>query len=138
MLKYKVIRAFVAVWCVVCVSYGGVRAALGALLGGQGATSEVTESVQEVEVRQEPPAADDVQLTTESGSQETEANEEDVTEEDMTESEAETSDVPSLSEYLSGFVCGSCRRNCTLDNPRCHNGSRLAEAKAQEYLQYYQ
>jgi hypothetical protein len=45
--------------------------------------------------------------------------------------------VPSLSEYLSSFTCGNCRRNCSLDHPRCHNGSRLAEAKAEEYYSLY-
>ena len=53
------------------------------------------------------------------------------------EQEAEAEDVPSLREYLSGFTCGSCRRNCSLDNPRCHNGSRLAKAKAEEYYSIY-
>ena len=51
--------------------------------------------------------------------------------------EAQAANIPSLEEYLSGFTCGSCRRNCSLDNPRCHNGSRLAQAKAQEYYSMY-
>lgn len=51
--------------------------------------------------------------------------------------EAQATDIPSLDEYLSGFTCGSCRRNCSLDNPRCHNGSRLAQAKAEEYYRMY-
>lgn len=50
---------------------------------------------------------------------------------------AETLDIPSLNEYLSWFTCGSCRRNCSLDHPRCHNGSRLADLKAQEYYDAY-
>ncbi|MDO4808211.1 MAG: hypothetical protein Q4A07_13300, partial [Coriobacteriales bacterium] len=51
--------------------------------------------------------------------------------------EEQVADVPSLEEYLSGYTCGFCRRNCSLDNPRCHNGSRLAQAKAEEYHNIY-
>ena len=46
-------------------------------------------------------------------------------------------DIPSLSEYLSWYICGSCRHNCSLANPRCHNGSRLAELKVQEDYELY-
>ena len=51
--------------------------------------------------------------------------------------QTEVLDIPSLSEYLSWYICGSCRHNCSLANPRCHNGSRLAELKVQEYYELY-
>lgn len=58
-------------------------------------------------------------------------------EEGPSEEEAEEVYVPSLEEYLSQYTCGSCRRNCSLANPRCFNGSQLADAKAQEYYSMF-
>lgn len=60
-------------------------------------------------------------------------------EEEAWEAEAEVEEayVPSLEEYLSQFTCGSCRRNCSLANPHCFNGSQLADAKAQEYYSMF-
>lgn len=154
MLRNKVILAFVVVWCAVCVSYVGVRAAMGVVFGGSDATSESAEKVRgaeaEVQVRQEPVASTAPEVQTESSAREshesssaTEVQTNPVTTVEVATPEpvadmAKTPDVPSLSEYLSGFTCGSCRHNCTLDNPRCFNGSRLAEAKAQEYQELYQ
>lgn len=58
-------------------------------------------------------------------------------EEESWEAEAEEVYVPSLEEYLSQYTCGSCRRNCSLANPHCFNGSQLADAKAQEYYSMF-
>ena len=45
--------------------------------------------------------------------------------------------VPSLYEYLSQFSCGSCRRYCSLCNPRCHTGVRKAENAEYDYYEIY-
>ena len=58
-------------------------------------------------------------------------------EQQVEEQQVEEQSAPSLAEYLSQFTCGNCRRNCSLDHPRCHNGSLLAELKAQEYAALY-
>lgn len=128
MLKYKVIRAFVAIWCAVCLAYVGVRTSLG-MLSSQDDAASAEEQVKEqvVEAPQEIPEE----------SEEPEGVEEYEEPEPESEAEAEAELAPSLYEYLSRFTCGSCRRNCSLANPRCHNGSRLAEAKAQEYYELY-
>lgn len=196
MLKYKVIRSFIAVWCVVCLTYAGVRTTLGAFLYMSGTESEVTEKVEEsasaedatkvvervpqtetkaverTEVQEAQPEPEtEAVVTTESEEAEaaskalaepesesesesapetetyTEPESAEVatttdedwtqeTEEVVTEGSEETY-APSLYEYLSQFTCGSCRRNCSLSNPRCHNGSMLAQVKAQEYYSIY-
>ncbi|MCI7814020.1 MAG: hypothetical protein MR543_10160 [Robinsoniella sp.] len=46
-------------------------------------------------------------------------------------------DTPSLEEYLSKLRCGGCGRNCTLLNPRCHNGNRKAVAAQEQYYATY-
>ena len=126
MLRNKIIRAFVAVWCVVCLSYVGVRTAVATFmdssavaLEGVGEAPSATESAE-----QDEPANQD---------EPTEWEEQEETEPQDVDQEEQVADVPSLEDYLSGFTCGSCRRNCSLDTPRCHNGSRLAQAKAEEY-----
>lgn len=215
MLRNKIIQAFVAVWCAVCLSYVGVRTALGVLLGGSGtgtgeeSAAPLTEpgtgepwtgvdTSDQLETQAPPQAsqdlgADETTSSVESdepaeptsvdftlpdepvaqGSPETiepqvleepmttvqpdsvpdvtvESGDADSTGEEGSEwtdnrgagqdvwlEETSAQDVPSLYEYLSGFTCGSCRRNCSLANPRCHNGSRLADAKTQEYYSVY-
>ena len=46
-------------------------------------------------------------------------------------------DVPTLSEYLSLLICGGCRHNCSLVNPRCMKGSAKAESATEEYYAIY-
>ena len=153
MFKYRVIGASVAVWCVVCLSYVGVRAALWALSGKtdvstasvEASSSSVAEDdggtaspgedaagnpTPPVEIPVEAPAQAPTSVPVETQGQDT------TVVEDQIQSE-EVLSAPSLDEYLSQYTCGSCRRNCSLDNPRCHNGSRLAELKAQEYYETY-
>lgn len=149
MLKYRVIGAFVAVWCAVCLSYVGVRAAVGALAGKtdvstasvEASSSSVAEDDggtaspgEDVAGNPTPPVETPAQAPT-SVPVETQGQDTTVVE-DQIQSE-EVLSAPSLDEYLSQYTCGSCRRNCSLDNPRCHNGSRLAELKAQEYYETY-
>ena len=159
MPRSKIIGAFVAVWCVVCLSYAGARTALAGLLDS---STSALEGAGEAPSVTEPTGQDEAAKRTESGEQApasptvqsepvTQAEPDDsAASSDMTEMEgqveAEHQDVgqeeqvaaaPSLAEYLSGFTCGSCRRNCSLDHPRCHNGSRLAQAKAEEYYSIY-
>ena len=160
MLKYKLIRAYVAIWCAVCLLYVGVRTAFGVVTTGLTEASEQTEKVDAT------PVADNSSTQTQVEGQgsaqnvsstpvptqtstptvvtppvETTAPVSAPTEDTVTTQETTTSnqqqDKPSLSEYLSQFTCGNCRRNCSLDHPRCHNGSRLAELKAQEYYETY-
>jgi len=189
MLKNKVIGTFVAIWFAVCLSYGGLRAALVAVLEEsvasaqevtasredadttsqpvvvveREATEEVTEEVTEASLEEvegeatetlveepvdeaavatesepaEEPATEE-SLEEESSSYEEEDSwEEESWEEESWEEETEEVYVPSLEEYLSQYTCGSCRRNCSLANPRCFNGSQLADAKAQEYYSLF-
>ena len=164
-MRNKIIRAFVAVWCVVCLSYVGVRSAVAALVDGTAIEREDAEATSS-QAGQADPKERAGQTTPSSTAQsapeaqpnptgqavptpqaapepepETQARPESATARPnpvaQEEQEAEAEDVPSLREYLSGFTCGSCRRNCSLDNPRCHNGSRLAKAKAEEYYSIY-
>lgn len=168
MLKYRLIRTYLAVCCAVCVSYAGARAAWGLLWNGDAGTAEptnVTASVDEsklspVTVVREPPSTvaaeqpvgdttldeperdggasageGDAAQGAEDAAQE--AVEQQVEEQQVEEQQVEEQSAPSLAEYLSQFTCGNCRRNCSLDHPRCHNGSRLAELKAQEYAALY-
>ena len=164
-MRNKIIRAFVAVWCVVCLSYVGVRSAVAALVDGTAIVREDAEATSSP-AGQADPLGQAGQTTPSSTAQSAPETQPDPTEqaeptaqaapepepetqarpEDsparpdpvaQEEQEAEAEDVPSLREYLSGFTCGSCRRNCSLDNPRCHNGSRLAKAKAEEYYSIY-
>lgn len=141
MLKYRVIRAFVAVWCALCVSYAGVRAVIGAVLGKTDVVEEVasvdesTDSEGVISPQADP--AEDVSIdepTVAEPSNDAEALGDKT---DGWTQENTTPDIPSLNEYLSWYTCGSCRRNCSLANPRCHNGSRLAQIKAQEYYEMY-
>ena len=159
MTRKKIISAFVAVWLTICVSYMGVRTAMAALTGGQTITSadaEVASSAteqNELSEQEEPTGlveptgqatpdaatqGEPVAQTVSDGSSahagptaRIEQPQEEVADEEQ------ATDIPSLDEYLSGFTCGSCRRNCSLDNPRCHNGSRLAQSKAEEYYRMY-
>ena len=164
-MRNKIIRAFVAVWCVVCLSYVGVRSAVAALVDGSAivredaeATSSLAEQADPKEqagqttpnstaqsapeaqpnpteqAEPTPQAAPEPEPETQARPESSTASPNPVAQE---EQEAEAEDVPLLREYLSGFTCGSCRRNCSLDNPRCHNGSRLAKAKAEEYYSIY-
>lgn len=119
MLKHRIIGAFVAVWFAVCLWYVGVRAVCGAMLG------KTTGSETTATAAQTPNAPEEEQASSSA------------TEGTQTTETTEAASIPSLSEYLSSFTCGSCRRNCSLDNPRCHNGSRLAEAKTQEYYELW-
>lgn len=184
MLKNKVIGTFVAIWFAVCLSYGGLRAALVAVLeesvaSAQEATASwedadttsqpvvVVEREAAEEVTEEPSEAsleeaedeaaealveepvDEVTVALEAEPAEEPATEEsleeesswyeeeDSWEEESWEEETEEVYVPSLEEYLSQYTCGSCRRNCSLANPRCFNGSQLADAKAQEYYSLF-
>jgi hypothetical protein len=153
MLRTKVIWAFVTVWCAVCLAYVGVRTVFGAVSGAIVRVDEPAEvstsdsvststsadtSLPEVEPLAvvEVPDAVAEEVVEEVPE---EVIEEPFVEEPTEESVAEYEDtsVPSLFEYLSQFTCGSCRRNCSLANPRCHNGSRLADAKVQEYYDLY-
>lgn len=177
-MRNKIIRAFVAVWCAVCLSYVGVRTAVAAFTDSVAAAShdgevafsttdqvEVTEQSEQVKPTEQVPSTQqttsgssahresELQTKTNDSStsmdlltQEEQAAPEtqDSVQEDTVEAvpeytvqEEQTAYVPSLSEYLSSFTCGNCRRNCSLDHPRCHNGSRLAEAKAEEYYSLY-
>ena len=159
MTRKKIISAFVAVWLTICVSYMGVRTAMAALTDSQTITSadaEVASSAteqNELSEQEEPTGLVDptgqatpnattqgepVAQTVSDGSSahagptaRIEQPQEEVADDEQ------ATDIPSLDEYLSGFTCGSCRRNCSLDNPRCHNGSRLAQAKAEEYYRMY-
>ena len=159
MTRKKIISAFVAVWLTICVSYMGVRTAMAALTDSQTITSadaEVASSAteqNELSEQEEPTGLVDptgqatpdattqgepVAQTVSDGSSahagptaRIEQPQEEVADEEQ------ATDIPSLDEYLSGFTCGSCRRNCSLDNPRCHNGSRLAQSKAEEYYRMY-
>lgn len=159
MTRKKIISAFVAVWLTICVSYMGVRTAMAALTDSQTITSadaEVASSAteqNELSEQEEPTGlveptgqatpdaatqGEPVAQTVSDGSSAhagPTAREEQHQEE--TADDEQATDIPSLDEYLSGFTCGSCRRNCSLDNPRCHNGSRLAQAKAEEYYRMY-
>ncbi len=221
MLKHKVIGAFVAVWLALCVSYGGIRAALATILSdadaptGETATASTSigEQTTPVLVEEQPapgqtetsqypepqahtndePSSEIVSVSTSgnmasesspattdnhASSEEpaaatdsnTSSNEATMMSDDASsnvsaptdssssssatseptfsdqvgptaygeeEQVTEAADVPTLEEYLSQFTCGSCRRNCSLANPRCHNGSRLADAKAQEYYEMF-
>ena len=159
MTRKKIISAFVAVWLTICVSYMGVRTAMAALTDSQTITSadaEVAFSAteqNELSEQEEPTGlveptgqatpdattqSEPIAQTVSDGSSahagptaRIEQPQEEVADEEQ------ATDIPSLDEYLSGFTCGSCRRNCSLDNPRCHNGSRLAQAKAEEYYRMY-
>lgn len=168
MTRNRMIRAFVAVWCVVCLTYVGVRSAVATLVDGAAVTREDAEAVsstvepigQDEHADQTEPTSQAKptsraepmeQVTPDSTAQSepvTQTEQDDsstypypVTREEQTETETQelgqeeqaAVDSLSLSEYLSGFTCGSCRRNCSLDNPRCHNGSRLAQVKTEEY-----
>ena len=140
MLKHKVIGAFVAVWCAMCLLYMGARMALGTIMGAQGETSAVDVEKEPELVATEREATQEQELVTEPAPEleedPLELESESVPESETAE-EAQIADTPTLYEYLSQYTCGSCRRNCSLANPRCHNGSRLAEAKAQEYYDIY-
>ncbi|MBR3224573.1 MAG: hypothetical protein IKF78_04550 [Atopobiaceae bacterium] len=153
MLKYRIIGAFVAVWCAVCVSYVGVRMALGALTGKADVPTESVEASSSSVASNDGSSASSDKAAAEDSTPPVEDSAE-TSAQDPTESSAEAQaqdpafadsqtqseeilSAPSLSEYLSQYTCGSCRRNCSLDNPRCHNGSRLAELKAQEYYETY-
>lgn len=164
MLKNKVIGSFVAIWFAVCLSYGGLRATLVAVLEESVASAqEVTASREDADTTSQPVVVvereaaetlveelvDEAAVATESEPAEEPATEEsleeesswyeeeDSWEEENWEEEAEEVYVPSLEEYLSQYTCGSCRRNCSLANPRCFNGSQLADAKAQEYYSLF-
>lgn len=163
MTRNKIIRAFVAVWLAISLSYFGLRSAVAALMGNQAAArtdeetasgaaepAEQTDQVEQTEPAAPGPAAQSesvAQSRPDSSSSHTNSSaqkEQSQVEETETETEpqvvaqdVQAENIPSLDEYLSGFTCGSCRRNCSLDNPRCHNGSRLAQAKAQEYYSLY-
>ena len=184
MMRNKIIRAFVVVWCAVCLSYVGVRTAVAAFTDSVAAASQdgevassttdqvkVTEQTEQVKPTEQVPSTqqttsdssahreseaqtkpNDPSASTEQVTQveqvtqeeQIEPETEDTVQEEQAGEEAEdvvqeeqAAYVPSLSEYLSGFTCGNCRRNCSLDHPRCHNGSRLAEAKAEEYYSLY-
>ena len=181
MLKHRVIGTFVAVWCAVCLSYVGVRTALGALtsrastqaesvgtsagdtvttIGGTANADESTalqsqreteDSTNQQEAEEganqgvavnQAPAEGSVTIDAAPQAEDSTVGYEAPQTEAPLESEVQTQDeevfsAPSLSEYLSQYTCGSCRRNCSLDNPHCHNGSRLAELKAQEYYETY-
>lgn len=162
MLKYKVIRAFVVVWCAVCLIYVGVRTALGALVDrtAQVETGETVEEqvaivapepevnsapepvttpepTAELEPAPVPEPADKTESGSGSESETTDTTDDLLNEIEDRAQETEALEAPSLAEYLSWYTCGSCRRNCSLANPRCHNGSRLAQLKAQEYYELY-
>lgn len=171
MPKSKIIQAFVAVWCAVCLSYVGVRTAVAGFWDSSVATPEdvgeapdAAESAErdELEEWDDPTKQDEPTKGTEPGehtatgsteqsepvtqvepddtstsSDAMEWEEQGEVEYQDVDQEEQVADVPSLEEYLSGYTCGFCRRNCSLDNPRCHNGSRLAQAKAEEYHNIY-
>lgn len=46
-------------------------------------------------------------------------------------------DAPSLTEFLSTMICGGCRHNCSLVNPRCMKGRSKAESATVEYYETY-
>lgn len=46
-------------------------------------------------------------------------------------------DVPSLTQFLSTLICGGCRHNCSLINPRCMKGRAKAESATVEYYETY-
>ncbi len=154
-MRNRIIGAFVAVWCAICLSYVGVRTAAAALANGTSiarkdaeaapAATERAEPTEQVEPTEwvEPDPTVQSEPTTQTMPDDSSAlpglmlREEQPEVEAEVADEEEATDVPTLREYLSGFTCGSCHRNCSLDHPRCHNGSRLAEAKAEEYYSMY-
>lgn len=95
---------------------------------------ETTQPAEPEKVEDPAPNTEGTSETNESMVEDTEGPSEEAEDAELV---AEMVDIPSLSEYLSWFTCGSCRRNCSLDHPRCHNGSRLADLKAQEYYDTY-
>lgn len=167
MLKYKLIRAYVAIWCVVCLLYVGARAAFGVVAGGPGEETKTTEATESTEKEDAVPTPNEPTGQTQNGGRESSSNDQGISSESTetvhapvettspvstnapsegtgqsqqtqeTQVTEQQQSAPSLSEYLSQFTCGNCRRNCSLDHPRCHNGSRLAELKAQEYYETY-
>lgn len=144
MIRNKIIGAFVAVWFVVCLCYMGVRTMAVAFADDAAVaqsepvtqtTSDDSSATSDLSAQDE--AGQDlavqnlsVQDTSQEDTEPQDANAE-------PDQEEQAAIVPSLSEYLSHFTCGSCHRNCPLNNPRCHNGSRLARAKAEEYYSLY-
>lgn len=48
-----------------------------------------------------------------------------------------TTNIPTLEEYLSQFTCDNCRKQCSLLNPSCEIGKKAREEKIQEYYQKY-
>lgn len=48
-----------------------------------------------------------------------------------------TTNIPTLEEYLSQFTCDGCRKQCSLLNPICEIGKKAREEKIQEYNQKY-
>ena len=48
-----------------------------------------------------------------------------------------TTNIPTLEEYLSQFTCDGCRKQCSLLNPSCEIGKKEREEKIQEYYQKY-
>ena len=161
MLKYKLIRAYVAIWCVVCLLYVGARAAFGVVEGGQNETTNTTEAAESTQTVDVAPAPSEPTEQVQNGGRESSSDDPGISSEPtvtvhapventnpvstsmpsentgQTQQTEQQQSAPSLSEYLSQFTCGNCRRNCSLDHPRCHNGSRLAELKAQEYYETY-
>lgn len=49
-----------------------------------------------------------------------------------------TTNIPTLEEYLSQFTCDGCRKECSLLNPSCEIGKKEGEEKVQEYYQKYE
>ncbi|MBR3316292.1 MAG: hypothetical protein IKG21_00535 [Atopobiaceae bacterium] len=159
MTRNKTIGSFVAVWLAICLLYLGVRTAVTSLTNSQTITradAEVASSAAELEELSEQEEPTGLVDPTEQATPDAAAQSEPVAQtvsdgssahtgpiarderpQEEVADEAQATDIPSLDEYLSGFTCGSCRRNCSLDNPRCHNGSRLAQAKAEEYYRMY-
>lgn len=50
-------------------------------------------------------------------------------------SSSNTTNIPTLEEYLSQFTCDGCGKQCSLLNPGCEIGKKAREEKIQEYYQ---
>ena len=64
---------------------------------------------------------------------------EDTYEEETTAAQQDEENVekPTLSQFLSGMICGGCHRRCLLISPGCMRGQMKAENAMEEYYDTY-